>query len=324
LKVLLTGASGIIGRELARQMVENGFDVRALLRASDEAASLEGLDLNRVTGDTLDPESVQEALEGRQAVFHCDQSTAYRPARSAAVVARNVNGTRNLLVAMSRSGVEQLVHVGSAFSFGPGALDKPGTEDNPYDGERFGLACLDSLKVAQDLALRYNESGKLRCIVVNPTLVVGPGGGPDGPFAALFEYATAGNGTYPPGGVNLVTARDAAAAAFRALGRGRPGRCYILGGVNLSYRTLLEKVSSALGLRPPDRIDPDIEVLAGAGAGSFFARFRRKRSLLTGELARLAAAELYYSSERAVRELAFSPGPIEPAIEEACLRWAGG
>ncbi len=323
MKVLLTGASGIIGSALARQLVENGFDARALLDASDEAESLDGLDLDRVTGDTLDPESVLEALEGRQAVFHCDQSTEYRPARSADVIARNVDGTRNLLVAMARSGVEQLVHVGSAFSFGAGALDQPGTEDTPYDGEKFGLACLDSMKSAQDLALRYNESGKLRCVVVNPTLVVGPGGGAQGPLTALLEYAASGSGTYPPGGVNLVAARDAGAATLKALGRGRSGNCYILGGVNLSYRELLEKVSSALGLRPPDRIDPDAEVIARGGAGSFFARFRKKRSPLSRELARFAAADMYYSSARAERELAFLPGPIEPAIEEACRDWAG-
>lgn len=323
MKILLTGASGIIGSELARQLVENGFDVRALLHASDEAASLDGLDLERATGDTLDPESVLEALDGRQAVFHCDHSTAYQPARSVDVIARNVDGTRNLLVAMARSGVEQLVHVGSAFSFGAGTLDQPGTEDRPYDGEKFGLACLDSMKSAQDLVLRYNESGKLRCVVVNPTLVVGSGGGTSGPLAGVLEYMASTSGTCPAGGVNLVAARDAGAATLKALGRGRPGRCYILGGANMSYLELLEKVSSVLGLQPPDRIEADAEVLSRGRASSFSARFKKKRSLLSRELARFAAADMYYSSARAARELAFSPGPIEPAIEEACSGWAG-
>lgn len=324
MKVLVTGASGMIGSHLSGQLIENGFLVRALLHPSDEAPSLQGLDVERATGDLLEPESVLDSLKGVQAVFHCAMSIAYWPARSPEVISRNIAGTRNVLVAMAKSGVERLVHVGSAFSFGPGTEDEPGTEETPYDGGRFHLACIDSIRSAQELVLRYSESGRVLCVVVNPTLVVGSGGGLTSPFSVLAEHVASGNSFYPSGGINVVGVADTANAILKALGRGKSGSCYIIGGENLSYRELLQKVASALGVRPPTELESDLRVLTRGWMGSLRGRFQGKTPRLTLELARLGVASMYYSHERATRELEFSPGPIDPEIEGFCRQFTGG
>lgn len=318
MKVLLTDASGMLGSCLAARLLESGFSVRALLDPADDAPSLGGLAVERAPGRVLDPESVQAALEGAQAVFHCASAGRYWPLRPDALHAGNVEGTRNLLVAMSRAGIDKLVHLGSAFSFGAGTLEEPGTEETPYDGERFGLACLDSTHAAQELVLRYGESGKLRCVVINPTLVIGAGAGPAEPLTALLRYASSGHKVFPPGGVNAVAVADVAAVALKALGRGLPGHCYIVGGENVSYRELLAKLATALGVPAPSRAAGVRGLLARGLAGSIRGRLTGAVPTMTSGLARLAAATLYYSGEKAASQLEYSPGPLDPAIESAC------
>jgi dihydroflavonol-4-reductase len=257
-------------------------------------------------------------MKGVQAVFHCAVNDAFWPPRSSAVITRNVTGTRNVLVAMATSGVERFVHVGSAFSFGAGTRDEPGTEDTPYHGDRFKLACIDSMKSAQDLVLRYNQSGRVHCVVVNPTLVVGSVTGWRTPFSVLLEHVRSGSSFYPSGGINIVGAPDVAGAALKALGRGSSGSCYIIGGENLSYKELLEKLASASGVPPPARLQNDLPVLCRGLMGSLGGRFSGRAPRLTLQLARLAVAPMYYSHQRAAHQLEFSPAPIEDEIERVC------
>jgi dihydroflavonol-4-reductase len=318
MKVLVTGASGIVGSHLTQQLIESGFLVRALLDTADESPALRDLDIERANGDLLNPESLQDPLKGVQAVFHCESSSRYWPPRSPQVIAGNAAATRNLLVAMAKSGVERLVHLGSAFSFGAGTLEEPGTEETPYDGGKFKLSCIDSMKAAQDFVLRYNESGKVLCMVINPTLIVGSAPGAGTPFSILADYLSSGNSACPSGGINVVGAADVAAAVLKALGRGKSGNCYLIGGENLSYEELFEKMAPALGVPAPKNLESDSRFILLGSVGSLRGKLLRGTPLITRELARLGTATLYYSHEKAARELDFSPSPVGPEIEVFC------
>ncbi len=318
MKVLVTSASRQPGISLAGHLVEKGFTVRALLDENDAAAQLSGIPFERAPGSLLDPEALQAALDSIQVVFNCGLSLRYWPPRANELLSSVTEGTRNLLLAMARAGIEQLVHVGSAYSFGGGPLDNPGDEESPYDGGRFGLACLDDAHASQELVLRYTGSGKVRAVVVDPTLVFGRGCDRYGPAAAMVEYAAAAPGRYPGGGTNVVAASDVARAALKALGRGKPGECYIVGGRNITYRELLGLASASLGVSAPDRLSPDVEVLTRGFMGSLLGAVSRRRPTVTRGLARIAIGSTFYSSEKASRELDFSAGPIEEAIEDAC------
>jgi dihydroflavonol-4-reductase len=321
--VLVTGVGGVLGVPLVRHLESNGFSVRALLDPDEDYPSLEGVPLKRVNGDVLVPESITEGLSGVQAVIHCASDLRTRPARSAEARALNYEGTRNLLVAMSRSGVEQLVHVGCASSFGPGAPGEPITEDTPYSGGRFRLDSYDSARDAQNLVLRFNETGKVRAVVVNPTLVIGRHGTPVGPGIDLFSFMSKHPGACPPGGANVISPADAARGILRAMGRGESGRCYILGGLDLEYRELLTEIAASVGRPPPDR-DVSTEWLRRRGLlGSLAGRLVGWEPALTRETARLASVSFFYESGRANRELGFEPGPPHKAIEESALAFLG-
>lgn len=317
MKVLVTGADNLTGGQLVGMLVQGGFTVRVLLRPGSEPAALEDLALDRVPGTVLDQESALEAVSGCHAVFHCDTVTALRPPRARWIATHNLEGTRNVLVAMTRAGVEELVWMGSASSFGYGDAEHPGTEQSPYRGDRFGLASFDSLHAAQELVLRYAREGRVRGMVLNPTLVMG---GPDratSPWQALVRCAAGGPGWYPSGGVNVVGAADAAAAALKALGRGEAGRCYILGGENVSYRELMERLAEALGVGAPLQAAADRRVARRGTAGSLMLKLGRTPSLTAPE-ARIATTVMYYDPSRAVAELQMQRTPFDALIEQCC------
>jgi dihydroflavonol-4-reductase len=318
LKVLVTGASGTPGSQLSRHLVEKGFSVRALLDPDEGAVLLDGLEHELAPGSVLDPESLQDSLHGVQAVFHCDSENAYWPPRDAGEPSRTVDGTRNLLVAMARVGVEGLVHIGTAFSFAPGTLEEPGDESAPERGEFGGLACLAAARSAQESVIRYSSDGRLRCVVVNPTLTMGADTTGCGPVTALIEYVASGRRYYPPGGVNVVAADDVARAALRALGRGSVGSCYIVGGANMSYRELMGKIAATLGVPAPQRQADEKKMISRGKLGSLRGKLTGRRPYLTPGLALASAMTLYYSSEKASNAFDYSPGTLNYAIEEAC------
>lgn len=311
--ILVTGGDTLTGAHVALHLLESGFSVRALASREDELPHLRGRGVEVFSASLLQPESIVPALRGVTAVFHCALDRSVLPEADPRSRERNVDGTRNLLISMTRSGVEQMVQVGSAFSFGGGAMERPGTEETPYDGDRFGLSCMDTIRAAQELTQRFSDDGKVRSVIVNPTLAFGAGGSCP-PSSLALEWVRSGARTFPPGGINVVDASDVADAAVRALGRGRPGQCYILGGENLSYRELLARVASAIGLPAPDRPASERSVLLRARVSSAFSRAVRRKPLLAPRLARLTASTLYYSSEKAARELGFTPSPVDAAI----------
>ena len=318
MKVFITGASGLVGSNLIRHLLDSGFTVRALLDPRLDTPTLDGLPFERVPGDVLDPESILGGLAGTQAVFHCALVTELRPLRYRAARAKNVDGTRNLLVGMSRSGVENLVYVSAASSFGPGTMDEPGTEETPFDPQVFRSTCFDSIHQAQELVLRYNQSGKVRCVVVNPTLVMGEYGLPCGPGTDVMEYSSVGRHT--SGGANVVGAADVARGILKALGRGKAGRCYILGGSNVPYRDLFSMIAASMGFPPTTRLSGDRAVITRGLAGSLYGRLTGRVPARSAGAARLAVAPIYYSPRRATLELELPVSPLDTVVESAC-RW---
>ncbi|MFH1150073.1 MAG: NAD-dependent epimerase/dehydratase family protein [Actinomycetota bacterium] len=302
MKVLVTGAGSAFGYHLCLALLDDGFAVR-IPEADAGGGDLDGLGVETSPGG-CDPESLIGALAGVNAVFDCGFCWQAWPPGEAR---ESLETTGNLLVAMSRCGVERLVHAGTAFSFEPGSLTEPGDEQVPRAGPLFGLDCLGSAKQAQDNVLRFRDSEKVAAVVVNPTVVLGdhdPGGTL---CSALLERAGTGE-EVPPGGVNVVGAADAARATLKALGRGVAGRCYILGGWNVTYRELFALMTRGEARRRPEGPSP-------AGRGPLRGRLSGRRSdRLAGEI---TSRELYYGSARASSELGLEPSPLERVVAGA-------
>lgn len=317
MRVLLTGADSLLGSSLANILVQNGFSVRALQAKGKPHPLIEATTLESVKGDLMDQESLHEALRGVQAVFHFSQRVALDESVDRWKGEADFAGTRNLLVAMSRGGVEDLVFCGSATSFGPGTIARPATESSPYSGD-FGIPSIDSLRRSAELVRRFTGEGRIRGIIVAPTLVMGRGDTAGGPSFTLLECSAASTGEYPPGGVNVIHARDAAEAAFRALGRAGAGDSYILGGYNVPYAELIPKIASLLEDASTGPPAGERGRRSSRGAGSILSGLRRKGPAITGGMEAIGRVGLYYSNERASGVLDLKTPPLESILGEAC------
>ncbi|MBN2169252.1 MAG: NAD-dependent epimerase/dehydratase family protein [Actinobacteria bacterium] len=320
MNVLVTGADKILGFHLIRYLQEEGYTVKALLDPQVTAPSLVDVDAEIVPGNILDPESIHSSLNGIEAVFHCEMSIRFFPPRNEIAWAVNLEGTKNLLISMARAGVENLVYVNSASSFGYPVDDQYADEEGIYNCDVFNSPCLDSLRRAQELVKRYNDAGRIHAVILNPTIPLGTNDTPEGLGTSLMEFVQNHRGWYSDGGVNVAAVSDIAKAVLHALDHGKPGRSYILGGHNVSNYEIQRKVCSHLGIAPPTRLANDSKFMALGRAGSLYWKITGRNPAFTIETSKMATTTFYYSSSRAVEELDLGLSPLDPMLEEAC-RW---
>lgn len=320
MKALVTGPDGLLGSNFVRALVEKKFEVRALVHPSSKSSTLDGLHIERVAGDLLDPLSVRKAARGCEVVFHVAASTALWPPLDPKITSVNVRGTRNVLDAAERAGARRLVHVGSASSFGYGTKDKPGTEESPYKYENFGLAYYDSKRAAQRMVLRHAREGRMDAVVVNPTFMFGPWDAAPSSGELIKQFVKMKLPAYPPGGRNFAHARDVARGMIAAFEKGKTGECYILGGENLEMHELFEIIADVAGIKPPRFAIPDAAVLAAGALGSAYGTVTNRRPRITMEMARNSCIGSYYSPKKAVTELGLPQTPVREAVEDS-YRW---
>ncbi|OQA90193.1 MAG: 3 beta-hydroxysteroid dehydrogenase/Delta 5--_4-isomerase [bacterium ADurb.Bin236] len=317
MKALVTGADGLLGGNLIREMIERGIEARAIVHPKSVSRTLDGLPIERITGDILDAAGLEEAAKGCEAVYHVAASTALWPPKAPIITAVNVEGTRNMLDAAVKAGVKRFVHVGSASSFGYGTKERPGDESTPFKYADFGLAYFDSKLEAQRIALKHAADGKLDVVVVNPTFMIGPFDSGPSSGKMISRFADMRPPFYPPGGRNFIHARDAAKGMLAACERGRTGECYLLGNRNMDMKEFFSEVARVAGFKPPAiEIPKEIMMIAGA-AGSAISNVTGKQPELSYEMARSSCVGAYYSAAKAVKELALPQTPIETAVEEA-------
>ena len=322
--VLITGAGGFLGRNVAPALAARGYSVRGLFRATPSAA-LRGACLEVAVGDIRDASAMGHALKGCDACVHAAAAVSLWPSHTATARQVTVGGTRTLLAAAAAAGVARVVHVGSASSFGFGSRSRPGTEQSPYRGRRYRLEYADYKYAAQVVATRYAAAG-LPVVTVAPTFMLGAFDTHFGGSRLLLQVAgapvVAGTSLVPcpPGGRNFVAVADAAEGVCNALERGVPGRSYILGHRNLRYRELVALMSQVLGRRATTVALPATLVRVAGALGSGIAAATGRAPALSTAMARAACDHHFYSAARAVTELGLPQTPIEHAIA-AAWRW---
>jgi dihydroflavonol-4-reductase len=293
-----------------------GHDLRGLVRSPGTIPALEGIELERMIGDILNPEDVLKAARGCQAIIHAAAETRQWPT-ALRFYESNIVGTANVLAAARQPGIERLVHVSTVNVFARGTRERPGTESHDTIVDKHTPGYVVSKCRAQELVLDEARRHGLPALVINPSFMIGPRDFK--PSSGRLIVATYGKRIrpYPPGGRNFVHVRDVAEAAVNALTLGRIGECYILGHENLTYREFFAKFSAvtripSLRLRIPGFLLKSFGMVSGLIAPN--------TTPLDTANARWLCAGHYYSTEKAVRELHLPQTPIETAIDEA-VHW---
>jgi dihydroflavonol-4-reductase len=317
---LVTGASGFIGSHVARLLVARGDRVRVFHRGTANLRPLDGLTVERVEGDLRNQASAERAVQGVARVFHVAADYRLWSKDPHEIYESNVEGTRNLLEAARRAGVECFIHTSSVAT-----IAVPRRGPLPNEGTR---AALDEMIghykrskfLAEQEALRESRNG-LPVVVVNPTTPVGPGDWKPTPTGRIIlDFLNGKMPAYVDTGLNVVPVEDVAAGHLLAAERGRVGERYILGGRNMNLKGILEVLSAVSG-RPCPRLRIPHTVALAAGYLDHLVSFLSGREpQIPLEGVRMARHKMFVDCSKATRDLHFQAGSVEAALERA-VRW---
>jgi dihydroflavonol-4-reductase len=318
MRVLVTGATGFIGGNLARDLWNQGYEVRALARPGSSKLTTNDTGIERVEGDILDRESLRQAMQGCRAAFHCAAAYTFWSRDPHGVRRANVEGTVNVLECARDSGVDRIVYTSTVSTIGipkDGTLGDETTEMLPrslhghYKQSKFE---------AEQEALRLAAQG-VPVVVVNPTAPVGPWDVKPTPTGKIvLDFLRRRVPAYLATGLNLVDVADVSAGHLLALERGRDGERYILGNRNVTLREMFQMLGRITGLAAPRvRLPYWLVIGAGYAEQAVSAGLLRREPVIPVEGVLASRKPAWVSSQRAITELGLPQSPVERALERA-------
>lgn len=305
MKVLVTGATGFLGRHLVPLLVERGDEVRALVRPQTNDRPLRELGVEVVHGAITEPDAVARAAAGRARVFHAAGVVAHERRDANRLWAVNVDGVRAVLAALEPGA--RLVHVASLSTIGPAASpDRPAHEGQPFPEEVASLPYVASKRAGERLVLDAVSRGT-DAVIANPAFLLGP----DDPYRVstwpVYRYLQGTLRIHTAGGLSVADARDVANGLVALAERGRAGERYILTAAdgNFSWRDFFARVASVTGVRRRMVGLPPSVARMGSRIVPWPVR--------PGEI-RLATLWWFATAAKAERELGFASRPADETI----------
>lgn len=248
-RFLVTGATGFLGQYVVRELSARGHDVVLLARSKGE---VEGVDATLFQGDITDASAVRAAASGCEGVFHCAGKVSRDRADAEELHRVHVVGTRTVLDASREAGVKRAVVASTsgtvALSEEPVVIDERRAapmrliQKFPYYRSKY---------FAEQTALERNDPPSFEVVVVNPTLLLGPGDLRGSSTEDVSDFIEGRIKAIPAGGLSFVDARDAATGMVLAYERGRAGERYLLAAQNLTTRAFCEKLERVSGIEAP-------------------------------------------------------------------------
>lgn len=321
MKVLVTGSTGFIGGALCRALLEAGHTVRAFHRPTSTLKLLEGLPVEHAIGDLTHAESLTEAMQGMQVVFHAAAQLGNPREQAGRMYSVTVEGTRSVLEAARRAGVERVVHTSSVAALGvpeqfgkpvPALMDENHTWNYRADYWPYGYA-----KYLAELEVQAAVAQGMDIVIVNPSYVIGPGDVYRQTNSMVVQVARGRLPGAVEGGLNAVGLRDVITGHLAALERGRSGERYILGGQNLTHALLLQKIAGVVGVHFPKVVYPAWLLRLLSTPVRWIEAFANLP--VSADLLHQAGYYFYYDTHRATAALGLQPPrPIEESIRLAC------
>jgi dihydroflavonol-4-reductase len=319
---LVTGATGFVGAAVLRRLAEAGHNVRVLVRPISDRLNLANVDCEIVTGDLTEPDSLKRAVRKCEAVFHV--AADYRiwvPDREK-MNRVNVQGTIDLILAAAAAGVSRIVYTSSVATLRLGDNGLPADEESQAELSDMIGAYKQSKFLAEREVKRLVTDAAIPVIIVKPTAPFGPGDVKPTPTGRMVVEAASGRmPAYVNTGLNVVHVDDVADGHLRAYEKGAVGESYILGGENKTLQWILATVAELTGQRPPRICLPHWFITPIAYIWEGVTRMSGSgEPMMTVDSVRMSRKFMYFSSEKACRELGYSPRPAIEALRDE-IEW---
>ena len=320
---LVTGATGFLGSAVARAVLDRGDAVRVLARRGGDRRNIDGLDLEIAEGDLRDPESLKGALKGCRALYHAAADYRLWTKNPDEMYRINVHATRDLLRLASDAGVERIVYTSSVATLGREPSGRPADEETPATIHDMTGHYKRSKFMAEEDVRRLIVEEQLPVVIVNPSTIIGPRDIRPTPTGRMVEEAARGRiPAFVDTGLNVVHVDDVARGHVQAYEHGRIGERYVLGGEDMMLREILAEIAVLVGRRPPRIRLPRGAVLPVAYMAEFMARMRGSRDepLVTVDGLKMSKTRMFFSSDKAKREIGYAPRPAREALADA-VEW---
>lgn len=318
MRAFVTGATGFIGGNLARALLDDGHQVRVLARPASDRRNIAGLPIEVVEGGLDNQQKLVEQVAGCDAVFHVAAHYSLWMKDRDSIYRANVEGTRNLLSAARVAGIKRFIHTSSVAAIGVPAPNTLGTEETRTTLEELVSDYKKSKFLAEQAARQAAREG-LDVVIVNPSTPIGPRDVKPTPTGEIIlRFLQDRMPAYVHTGLNLIDVEDVARGHILAWRKGRTGERYILGNRNLPLKEMLEMLAAITGKRAPRIAIPHFIPLTAAFVDELIlARYFGKTPQVSFYSVRMSQKAMYYDSSKAVRELGLPQTPIEQALEKA-------
>lgn len=319
---LVTGATGFVGAAVVRELLSRGFRVRVLYRPSSDLRNLQDLEgeVERVLGDLRDPGSLERAVAGCDQVYHVAARYRFGLRHARGMYRDNVEGTRNVLRAAQREGVERIVYTSTVGVLPLSERGEAVDESRVAAYQELAGPYKRSKWLAEQEALRAAEEGA-PVIIVCPSTPIGPFDVKPTPTGALIvDFLRRRMPAYVDTGLNLVAVEDVACGHVLAAERGAIGERYILGCENLPLREILTELAQLAKLPIPRWKVPKRLLVPAAWMSEGVSAILNRDPRLSVENARMSQHYMYFDSAKARRDLGWEPGSVRAALERA-VEW---
>lgn len=317
--VVVTGAAGHVGANLVRALLAQDRPTRALVHVDQQA--VERLDVEVIEGDICHPESLFDAFDGAEVVYHLATYISLLKDEWPLLESVNIIGTRNVVKACLRCGVRRLVHFSSIHTMTQEPMGIPVDESRPLVESRHCPPPYDRSKAAGEKEVRKGIEMGLDAIIISPTAIIGPHDYQPSHFGeALLALANGKLLALVAGGFDWVDVRDVIEGAMRAEERASTGAKYLLSGHWVSLRDLAALVEEITSVPAPSFVCPMWLARISAPIVTAFDRLAGKRPLYTSVSLRALRSNRNISHERATRELDYHPRPFRETLIDT-LRW---
>ena len=319
MKTLLTGATGFLGSAVLRKLVDDGQNVRVLVRPNGDRRNIANVACEIAEGDLNDTTSLQSAVSGCDALFHVAADYRIWAPNPSELYRTNDFGTVELFRAAAKAGIERMIYTSSVATLGIHSDGTPSNEATPVSRSNMVGHYKRSKFDAETSVMGLIRNEHLPIVIVNPSTPIGPRDVKPTPTGRIIVEAAGGRmPAFVDTGLNVVHVDDVAAGHIQAFRRGVIGERYILGGEDLSLRQILAEVAEIIGRKPPVISLPRGPLFPLAYLSEFIARLRGgTEPMLTVDGLRMSKKRMYFSSAKAKEMLGYVTRPPTEALRDA-------
>jgi dihydroflavonol-4-reductase len=311
----VTGATGLLGNNVVRKLLEAGHEVRVAVRESSDRRPLQDLPVEVICGDLQDPAFATRLVTGCDGLIHAAGIIWFGRTRREISLRVNVDASCLLAGECARQGV-RMAFVSSTDALAAGTETRPADEQQ-LDPAKGDSAYVASKRAAESALLEMIPRQQLDLVIVNPCLFFGPWDWQPSSGQMILAVTDGFVPLTPSGGISAGDVRKIAEGVIAAMQRGECGERYILAGENLTYLKLWRKMAALAGRKGPlAKMNRPMQTVIGAG-GDLLATIIRRETQVNSAALELGACWNYYDSSKAIRELGYDPGCLETALRDA-------